>query len=209
MTRIISLDIETSGLDPLKHEILQLAAVDLESGIHFYEKINYHELLVQPEALKMNKIDLSKKEGNNPRQTAVNFQQWLSSICCDHEFRQFNKHCFTFMGFNIGSFDVRFLIEFLKKNRVSDLLTYDAFNYSSIDLNSITYFTSSLEGRPFDAAKGINMNLAKAKIQIHKPTVHVLGQHNALYDAWLNVYYYETIRKLFPKNCKQQIESRI
>ena len=56
---INSIDVETSGLDPNKHSILSIGIVNLQTKKDFYQQIRHAELLVEPGALEVNKLDLT------------------------------------------------------------------------------------------------------------------------------------------------------
>ena len=68
------LDIETSGLDPIKHSILSLGIVVSFDGFEnyhsFYEEIRYDELLITPEAIEINGIEFKSQKNRIPLEKA-------------------------------------------------------------------------------------------------------------------------------------------
>lgn len=112
------LDGETTGLDPLKNDIVQLACIPVLNGVQqddtfnqYCQPIDYNE--VDPEALQVNglTLDFLKKQ-----QTA---QAMVSNLVVFA--RSFNVK-FTVAGYNVG-FDRDFLAALFKKvNREQDFL---------------------------------------------------------------------------------------
>ena len=51
---IIFFDLETSGLEPDQHSIIQIAAIDAVSGDEFCRKVKFRKKLASPEALAVN-----------------------------------------------------------------------------------------------------------------------------------------------------------
>lgn len=86
--RYVSIDIETTGLDPEKHQILEIAAIieDTEQLLNFdeipkFRVLLYHEeMLGTLEAMVMN-LELLREMGNSsltmPSNTFVKFQKFL------------------------------------------------------------------------------------------------------------------------------------
>ncbi|NCC46919.1 MAG: hypothetical protein EOM16_07785, partial [Bacteroidia bacterium] len=51
---VIFFDLETSGLEPDQHSIIQIAAIDAVSGDEFTRKVKFRKKLASPEALAVN-----------------------------------------------------------------------------------------------------------------------------------------------------------
>lgn len=110
--KYLSLDIETTGLVPEKHEILEIGAVlfDTDSeeptGKEFHVRIiHYNDFNADPLALTMNSSLLREiYEDNLPSMTYEDafksFEEWLAKNAVER---------ISVCGKNVGSFDVPFL----------------------------------------------------------------------------------------------------
>jgi DNA polymerase III epsilon subunit-like protein len=80
--RLIVLDTETGGLDPERHALLSLAAVDSSSGEAFVAIIRpAPEWLIEPEALAKNGFtqDFLEKNGRPEHEVLADFALWLAA----------------------------------------------------------------------------------------------------------------------------------
>lgn len=74
---IISIDIETSGLDPQTHNILSIGAVN-EVGDTFYEEITWQSPVISLKALEVNGFKEQNIVGPDTiKQVSDNFNKWL------------------------------------------------------------------------------------------------------------------------------------
>ena len=174
---IVGLDIETTGLDPDKHQILSIGACTIgENGDPkdiFYRKIEHNDYLISPQAMRVNGIDIRLWFGKDMVTTISNFSEWLISQYGSTE----PIHA---LGYNVGSFDVQFL-----KRQYRDLYP---FHYRSIDLNSCLMLLGiekvSIDNEGILNAfleKNVEFNDKLSKIIGYKPCLH-----NAACDAVVN-----------------------
>lgn len=129
--KVLVIDTETGGLDAGKHSILELGAVVWENnGLNDIVDYTICEstIVVDPYALKVNKIDLRKtaEEGENPTDVVWSFNRWLED--------NFGHDRITLAGYNV-SFDV----DFLKRlySLAPDSNYNKRFTHRTIDIASI------------------------------------------------------------------------
>lgn len=131
----IVLDLETSGLSPVRHSMLSLGAVDFATGKEFYGECRaYVNREVCRGALEVNGFTLDQIEDKKkplPHELYLQFVEWVRQ-------NQLEK---TLAGHNIGSFDVGFL----KQIHESYKEYYPAefgewpFGHRFIDLHSVFF----------------------------------------------------------------------
>ena len=122
---MIIVDIETSGLDPLKHGILEIGAIKFENPEIFYQ--SYSRLdeddEIDPRALQINgQSEEEAKSFNRPsqKQALIEFFNFITE-----------NNDFYIAGENVGSFDFNFIriragkynLDFPIQNRCFDLQT--------------------------------------------------------------------------------------
>lgn len=119
--KFVSLDIETTGLDPYRHQILQIGAIveDTNNPLEYDEipkferLIRHQEIIGQPYALNMNsgiiaKLAESDKYGTPIQGAVLDLYEWLLEhlgVPLTGKLRP------TWAGANIADFDIRFLEE--------------------------------------------------------------------------------------------------
>jgi oligoribonuclease len=124
--RYVSLDLETSGSDPLRHQVLELAAVvedtrrtattPLAELPAFRRALRYHELTGTPGALALNArllVELADKSRADapdicrPEEVLAQLREFLLA----NGFKTDKKDCvsITLAGKNVGTFDLLFL----------------------------------------------------------------------------------------------------
>ena len=189
---IISLDIETTGLDPDKHNVLSIGAVNPTDGYEFYREIYYEDLYVSAKTQAFLKIDFSKIEKSQKSEPYIvicDFNTWLIN--------QYNYKPITAMGLNVGSFDLQF-IKKLSQSTGSPR-TMELFDYRSLDLNSVMIYMLENQYRfsklSFTDFKNEKTKQAMELLKINRPKIYELGIHHALFDAWFNVYLWEILKK--------------
>ena len=123
---IISVDIETTGLDPNRHQILSISACTLDEKEPkvFYQQIAYAEYAITPKAMQANQIDVRNWGGLEERTVASEFTIWLNN-CFD------NLDPIYGLGFSVGSFDLAFLKRMYEKYN----MVYP-FHHQAIDLDT-------------------------------------------------------------------------
>lgn len=92
--QLVAVDIETGGLDPSYHEILQIAILPLDSNIRirrdvmpFYiEMAPEHPQRVDPEALRMNGLDMIRisYRGHDPDKAKDMLEDWVGKLGLPH-----------------------------------------------------------------------------------------------------------------------------
>jgi len=118
--KYISIDIETTGLDPEKHQILEFAAVydDLEQPKRlehlpkFHRLICWDDYIISDYCLKLHEELLKElRDKNNPdiitiEQLAGQFRSWLTLMYAKFNF---SNHNYNVAGKNFAGFDGLFL----------------------------------------------------------------------------------------------------
>jgi len=119
---IISLDIETTGLDPNRHQILSIGACTLDGGIQFYREVIHEEVTLTMGAMRVNKlVPWEFQKGDSWHNIQRDLIETFKIVDGD-----------KLLGWNVGSFDRIFL-----KKIWEGLFP---FHYRSVDLNSICEF---------------------------------------------------------------------
>lgn len=171
---MIVIDIETTGLDPFKHSILEIGAVDFKNpSYRFYGKCRIFEgAKVDQNALNINGYndfemhDVNKQE---LKDLLLNFIEWIKPI--DDK---------TLAGQNVD-FDILFLNESLKRYNLNWI-----FGWRKIDLHTLIYCDYLKKGiKP--TTKNELSSLGGDQIMNYvglpaEPKPH-LGINGALYEA--------------------------
>lgn len=145
--RYVSIDIETTGLDPERHQVLSFAAVvdDLSNPLPLkklprFERCLYHETIVgDPVALEMNAglIAMLAKKGEQRDGVVRPEMLWK------HFFDWLRQHSLTvpiiIAGKNVSGFDVPFLKRMVPNPENSPYLQgwRNAFHYQTLDPGSM------------------------------------------------------------------------
>lgn len=131
---MIVLDIETTGIDPNRHCMLSLGAVDMETGKTFYgECCIYPKCEVDPRALEINGFrsedisPYSKKGKQWPHELYLSFLDWTT---------MFDDKLLA--GHNIGHLDMPFL-ELIHAEKINNPDNPWPFGYRTVDLHSVAY----------------------------------------------------------------------
>lgn len=132
--KILFIDTETGGLNPLKHSLLSVGMVVWEDFKLTQSKevlILEEGLILDEKAMEINKIDIQehKKLAKSPNEAISEIKSFISQ-----NFEENGK--VTLAGHNIN-FDVNFLRIFLDRNN-DDFSRY--FSHRFIDTSSILYF---------------------------------------------------------------------
>lgn len=119
--KYISIDIETTGLDPDTCQILEIGAIYYQSGVgeldRFHCYIDHEKFVGEPYALWLNShifktITDSYSEPNElvmtPNKARKNFGNWLSKLYLDNDKRKLVP-----AGKNFASFDRQFLLKLM------------------------------------------------------------------------------------------------
>ena len=124
---MIVVDIETTGLDPKKHQMISIGAVDFETGETFYGECRiYKNDEISPQALVVNGFteeQVRDKNKHTPKQLFTKFVYWSAS------------RSKMLAGCVVG-----FDISFLKSIQEQAYPTAEfPFYYRSVDLHSVAY----------------------------------------------------------------------
>lgn len=125
---IMILDIETTGLDIDSCQVLEIAALSItkegEVVGKFQVRVKYDQLIGEPYALTMNKDLIANMRSATPFKYAqCDLLSWVEEEFTDNDVRPYVA------GFNVGTFDIAFLVAkgFLRK---------DSVHHRTIDLGS-------------------------------------------------------------------------
>jgi len=169
--KLLFIDLETGGLDQLKHSVLSVGYILYDDENNevikhggFY--IKQHEYIVTGEALEVNNIDLREVH-----KRGISFYQFYEKL---KDFaKKYGK--LTLAGWNVG-FDQRFLMSLLGY-RYEGL-----FHYKALDVASIYYAWSGKWGSLEEVAKEL---LDKEDGDFHTAT----------YDIWVTLQIYKFLKE--------------
>lgn len=134
MNAYLAIDVETTGLNPTLHQILELGAVLNINGTPIMECPSFeilirHETIVgSPQALKMNSSLIERMangEGAQIGEAGELFRDWLHRIRGIYGVDQFHL-----LGKNVGSFDRAFLEKL-------PFWPFDWFSYRCLEVGSM------------------------------------------------------------------------
>jgi len=143
---MIIVDIETTGLDPKRHCMLSLGAVDYNTGQEFYGECSiYHDSLVDLTAMDINGMNINQhmpiargdftpglKQKRFAHELYWQFVQWATHHATESELL---VNGMILAGHNIGHFDILFLEHYAKSFN-----SPFPFSYRTVDLHSLAYF---------------------------------------------------------------------
>lgn len=184
---MISLDIETCGLNPSIHDMLSIGATHIESGEEFYleNKIDIHTP-VSEKAIQVNgfsRKELYKASKPTPMEALEAFIQWTKQYVPENQR--------ILIGWNLPSFDVQFLKYY-----------HDTYNYALpkwvyghryCDLHSMAYL---LLGKSITSIQACDVFDVKPEAE----------PHNALGGARMNVRLWNAMRKRVHDHGTEEIE---
>jgi len=212
--RLISLDIETTGLDPTRHVPLSIGAVDLASGKDYFVGLEWDELVVNTAAMRINRIDITRsdqdvREGVSgsgssgvyetfrtsrpgrtlPAEQAIDeFGMWLCEVRrwgSDAEIRALGK--------NPASLDLPLLRptwdNFWKR---MELFPRFPFSHRCVDLNSVFVAIAAAQGKCTADVRSLVTELAWNDLHKSAPQANINGSeilpgrdaHYAPLDTW-------------------------
>ena len=109
----ISIDIETTGTDEERHQVLEIAAVYNQQGVdvmscpYFEALVDPGEIVGDPYALNMNAriiAYLARGLGSEVKGAMFGLMDWVEGLRRDFGIKQFHL-----IGKNVGAFDLQFL----------------------------------------------------------------------------------------------------
>jgi len=172
----IAIDIETTGTDTERHQVLEIAAVynQLGPGVmscpHFQAIVDPGEIVGEPRALVMNARLLERianGEGDPPGTVMAKLMDW---VYIAH--RKFSVDRFHLIGKNIGKFDYHFLKRM--PGWEEDLFSHRHMEIGSIystpegisgqsDLHAAVAADAKIEGAPHEALYDARVSLELAR----------------------------------------------
>lgn len=167
---LVSLDLETTGLDPAFHLPVQLAAVCGPRTYHtliHWPRVEF-QTRCDPEAMKIHGISEGRlrQEGSPIRSVESAFHIWLESVLKEHGARRARL-----VGWNVGSFDLCFLRNYFRMSMT------ERISHRCVDLNAIVSI-DELRGGP---------SATKRKMDLQTKAAGLLADetkwHDALWDA--------------------------
>jgi len=175
--RIISLDTETSSNSPDTGTILSIGLVDYESKLTFYSEVRHESLMVNPQAMATNKIDITKVNNlRNP--TLENLDRMIVDWLIPLGERQPIP-----LGLNVASFDLTFIKRYLTR-------TAARLGYRAIDINSLIYTGAAQDSSSFNKVRYPIMQEAERKTRTYYKEYK---QHHALSDAIFACFCFELL----------------
>lgn len=191
---MIVIDVETSGLDPKKHSILSIGAVDFIDRRRFYKETKpWDGALLDECALKVNgftKESIFSTERMELKDAIVQFMEWI-----------FNSSEQTFAGHNIA-FDASFIKHTLEIYNIQWRI-----QSRLVDLHSIAY--ADMMRKDFEIpSKNKRTNLDLDGILVYVGLPPEPKPHNGLMGAMLEAEAFSRIiygRKLIPEFDKYSV----
>ena len=169
----LGLDIETSTGNPAYGEILSIGAYDpsRKGKKYFYKEIRHKKLVVEPKAFEVNKIDITglyKLALTNLSTCDTLLSNWIGN-------RDYMP-----VGFNVGTFDMKFIERTMPKSS-------NSLGYRSMDLNALCLFIAYKTGKPYYAIKAKMKKVAieqAREVTFKKlPGNAKYDEHHGLFDA--------------------------
>ncbi len=130
---MIIIDIETSGLNPAKHSMLSLGAVDYDTGEEFYGECRAHygrEL--DPAALAVNGFTVEQCTDSTKQLPYALYMGFLRWAIID------TKREPLLAAQQVGAFDIPF-IKAIANDRDLGIVPTWPFGHRSVDLHSVAY----------------------------------------------------------------------
>lgn len=177
----LGLDIETStNSTESGGKILSIGCYDplgereSEEDRYFYREIRYKKLVVMPESMQVNKLDI-REFGDKEKMTAkmcdIELSNWL------------DKNKYIPVGFNVGSFDMRFVREQLTRST-------NKLGYRALDIHTLCFEHALKRDIGWKAIKKRAKQYAGEKMRDMRVDTGdtPFTEHNALYDAIMAIF---------------------
>ncbi len=182
--RFILIDIETTGFDCKKHQILEIGVLCIEDGEvigSLLVPIKHKEYTISIKAMEANKIDLIEHD-----KTAYGIGSAIELILEFLKEYEMDDR-FIVVGQNVD-FDIRFLEElFLKEFKIKELRKY--VGYRKLDIMQLALI-KNIEGKLKIEKQDLDYLLETLEIEIPE------NRHRALADCYLE---FEVLKKLLNK----------
>lgn len=204
----ISVDTETTGLNPDVHEVLEIKATALTRDLQylgfFYAKIKMKDPeKASPEALKINGYsEEAWKDAQEPKDVYKNFQNWIEEMKKTVSYlAEYKNHDPIPLGQNPG-FDVDMIVKNAKRHDTSI-----KFSYHRFDLVTLSMLMDILKNKDWQKSYSLG-NVAKTY------GVESSNAHTAIADETMHMrllqLYIQKLRRAFEitpprKSFKQQL----
>lgn len=168
---MIVIDVETTGLDPNRHSIISLGAVDFNNK----ENLFYEECRLKEDS----EINLNALKVNGFTEEQINNQK----LSCKELLEKFIEWSKKINDMTIGGHNVQFDISFLQNHFKHYNLKW-IYGHKYLDLHSIFYFQLLKNKKSInlkDNKSDLNLDFIIKHLGLKKRT----GLHNALEDAQL------------------------
>lgn len=183
--QMCAIDIETSGLDPCFHEILQIAILPLTSGLEprqdvvpFYMnfKPDYPER-VDAKAMKINKLELTRlmREGIDKESAKDLLFEWIDRLKLPQNRSGYNRCKIIPLGHNYGAFDRGFITQWLGLD-----LYEEQFHYHHRDTMILLAYLNDKSAMHAEKVRFSQINLTAL---CNKMNVKRERSHDALQDC--------------------------
>lgn len=185
---LVFFDLETSGLDRHRHQIIQIAAIAYEwpvagdelrqQGGAFNALLEFDLDIADPEALELNSYDPDRwaAEAHPQHDALALFCRWLRPHCCVERVSQRTGRPYTvarLAGHNAAGFDLPFLITHCQHHNI--FLPADFIPLDTLQLAAWHYSTHPAPE-----------NLKLPTLYHHLTGEHLVDAHDALADVRAN-----------------------
>lgn len=176
LDKLIFVDLETSGFDIERHQIIQISAVDCFTGEKFNRYVRFNIEFANHRALEINHYSEQKslweKYGVTQKKAFYAFQEWLSKRAyytrTNKDGKDFNTSLIA--GHNLACFDMTFLREW--ECMFSDSLNIDYVFYDTLYLARWTLLQ-------------LNSHSLESLCKYYK--IETKGLHDSMEDVLCNV----------------------
>lgn len=181
---LVFVDLETSGLDPEQHDIIQLSAKDVMSGDTLDLLLNFKLSNASKEALRINNYDEERwaEKAVSQRRGYIEFHSFLSKHAKQQRRNRKTGELYNIAvlaGHNLEKFDMRFLQnwEARMKSLIAGRLPMDYACYDTLQLarwllpdklegyrldDLISYFNIDMKRKSHDAQNDVEANIQVA-----------------------------------------------
>ena len=191
--QLAAVDIETTGLVPGWHEIIQICILPLDSNILPRKDVLPFHVLLKPEnperadkaAMRVNKLDMYKvcQQGFDPECAKDLFEKWFAKLKLPTNQYAKSKRLIV-LGKNLG-FDIPFLKIWLGADYYDDY-----FDGSVIDVASVVRYINDRDAFHSNQISFPKLTLGSIAARLN---LKVERQHDALQDCLITASVYQRL----------------